>query len=154
MNGLGQEASFKLLECLLMYVIHKSFELFIKFSGQPFFKKICFKQIQCVIQFKLSMIRSIYKQVSVNSTKLIGRCQKAVRKCINSTKGRFIVDRSDICFIFMNNLHIKRRQSVLLFIFLIVNDMLACQPFRKFWKASKCSREVNKTKISSIYQQQ
>ena len=29
----------------------------------------------------------------------------------------------------------------------IVNDILACRLFRKFWKASKCFGEVNKTKI-------
>ena len=33
----------------------------------------------------------------------------------------------------------------------IVNDMVACQPFRKVRKASKCSGEVNKTKILSTY---
>ena len=29
--------------------------------------------------------------------------------------------------------------------------MLACRPFRKLWKASKCFGEVNKTKISLTY---
>ena len=37
--------------------------------------------------------------------------------CINSTKGRLTVDRSGKCFIFMNNLYVKKGHSVLLFTF-------------------------------------
>ena len=75
---------------------------------------------------------------------------KTVKMCINSTRGRFTVDRSGKYFIFMNNLYIKKGH---LFCFLhsIVNDMLACRPFRKFRKASKYFGEVNKTKISPTY---
>ena len=70
--------------------------------------------------------------------------------CINSTKGRFTVDRIGKYFIFRNNLYIKKGQSVLLFTFNLI-DMLACWPFRKFRKASKCFGGVNKRKISSTY---
>ena len=46
--------------------------------------------------------------------------------CINSTKDRVTVDRSDRCFIITNNLYIKKGHSVTLFT-LVVNEMLACQ---------------------------
>ena len=54
----------------------------------------------------------------------------------------FMVDRSGKCFIFTNNMYIKKGHSV-------VSDMLACRPFKKFQKAFKCFSEVNKTKIST-----
>ena len=37
--------------------------------------------------------------------------------CINSTKCWFAVDRNHTCFIFMNDLYLKKGRSVLLFIF-------------------------------------
>ena len=36
---------------------------------------------------------------------------------IASTKGRFAVDKNGKCFIFANNLYIKKGRSILLFIF-------------------------------------
>ena len=63
---------------------------------------------------------------------------------IKSSKDRFMADRNGCCFIFMNN-----QENMFCFSFSIVNDMLKCQPFRKFWKASTFSVEVNKTKLSS-----
>ena len=60
---------------------------------------------------------------------------------IKSSKGRFMAGRSGCCFIFVNN-----QENMFCFSFSIVNDMLKCQPFRKFWKASG---EVSKTKLSS-----
>ena len=51
--------------------------------------------------------------------------------CIDSTKGRFTVDRNGKCFIFPNNLYI--RDILFYFSLSIVNDMLlASQSFRKF----------------------
>ena len=79
---------------------------------------------------------------------------KAVKMCINVTKGRFTVDRSGKCFKFTNNLKIintSRKDILFCFSLSIVNDMLACQPFRKFRKSSKCLGEVNKRKMSSTY---
>ena len=80
----------------------------------------------------------------VNSTKPIGRKEKAVKISIKSTKIRFVLDRSGYCFIFMKN-----QENMFWFSFSIVNDMITCQPFRNFWKASKFSGGVKKTKISS-----
>ena len=60
-----------------------------------------------------------------------------------------MVDRSGKCFI-LTNLYIKKKIQFC-FSLSIVNDMVACQPFRKVRKASKCSGEVNKTKILSTY---
>ena len=61
--------------------------------------------------------------------------------CINSPKGRFTVDRGGKCFIFTTN-------TALIFTFNL-NDMWACEPFRKFRKASKYYGEVDKAKISA-----
>ena len=63
---------------------------------------------------------------------------------IKSCKGRFMAGRSGCCFIFVNN-----QENMFCISFSIVNDMLKCQPFRKFWKASTFPGEINKTKLSS-----
>ena len=46
---------------------------------------------------------------------------------------------------------ISRKDILFCFSRSIVNEMLACRPFRKLRKASNCFGEVNKTKISSTY---
>ena len=52
---------------------------------------------------KLKDIKNHLK-ASVDSSKIIGRWQKAVKMFINYTKGRFMVDRGGKCFIITNNL--------------------------------------------------
>ena len=61
-----------------------------------------------------------------------------------------MVERSGKFFIFTNNLYIKKGIQ-LCFLISIEHNMLVYRPFRTFWKASKYSGEVNKTKISSTY---
>ena len=61
--------------------------------------------------------------------------------CINSTKGRFTVDRR-ICTL--------RKDILFCFSLSVVNDKSACLPFRESQKTSKCFGEVNKTKIINI----
>ena len=68
--------------------------------------------------------------------------------CINSTKGRFTVDKSGNVLSSRINVHELR---TFCFLFSIVNDVLACRPFRKFRKDSKCCGEVSKTRISSTF---
>ena len=66
--------------------------------------------------------------------------------CINPTKGRFMVERSDV--LSSQIICTSRADILFCFSFSFVNDILACSPFKKFWKASKYSGEVKKTKIS------
>ena len=53
--------------------------------------------------------------------------------------------------LFSQIIAISRKDIQFFFSHSVVNDMLACQPFRKLRKTSKCLGEVNKTKISSTY---
>ena len=71
---------------------------------------------------------------------------------MDSTKGRFKVDRDGKCLIFTNNLYIKKGHSVLIFIFNCKWHVSMCTN-KKLRKVSKCSGEMNKTKISSTYRQ-
>ena len=53
--------------------------------------------------------------------------------------------------LFSRIIAISRKDILFCFLRSVVKDMLACQPFRKLRKASKCLGKVNKTKISSTY---
>ena len=59
----------------------------------------------------------------------------------NVYKTWFMVDRSHKIFIFMNNLHLMKK-TLFFFSFSIIKDLSACQPFTKFWRASKYSGDV------------
>ena len=86
--------------------------LFIKLSRQPYFKKISFRQINPMCN--LVQLEHIPKhlQLSVHQT-----YRQIVEMCINSSKGRFTADRSGKCFIFRNDLYIKKGDSISLFTF-------------------------------------
>ena len=72
--------------------------------------------------------------------------EKIVKMCVNSAKSSFAVGRSGKLFILMTDLYIKRGPSILLFIFNYTGPATIFT-ITKFWKASKCSGEVNKPKI-------
>ena len=132
-----------------MHFINLLKHLFKKLQGSHFLRGFRQPNSVCVIWSYLTIFRESINECA-NCAKLIGRWQKAIKMCINSTNGRFMVDRSGKCFIFTNNLYIKNEHSVLLFIF-------NCQWYvimstnTKFRKASTCSGEVNRTNMSSTY---
>lgn len=105
---------------------------------------VLFSNIICISQRLKILFNEFFNFYSItecaNSTKLIGRWKKAVKMCINSTKDSFTVDKGFKCFIFIVSTWIKNILFCLSFS--IVND-------KKYWKASKCFGEVNKTALSS-----
>ena len=74
--------------------------------------------------------------------------------CINGAKSWFAVNRSDTFSVVnfsgkSSRIICTSRNDILLYFSLsVVNDMLACQPIRKFRKTSKSFGDVIKTKIS------
>ena len=58
-----------------------------------------------------------HKVAGLSPTTLLKETSKAVKMCINSTKVRFMLDRSGKCFMFADDLYIKKGHSVSLFIF-------------------------------------
>ena len=132
-----------------VHLINLLKHLFKKLQGSHFLRGFRQPNSVCVIWSYLIIFRESINECA-NCAKLIGRWQKAIKMCINSTNGRFMVDRSGKYFIFTNNLYIKNEHSVLLFVF-------NCQWYvimstnTKFRKASTCSGEVKRTNMSSTY---
>ena len=63
--------------------------------------------------------------------------------CINSTKGGFTVDGSGK-YLWCQIICTSKKDILFCISFSIVNDMVACRPFRRFCKTSKCSGKVKK----------
>ena len=110
---------------------------------KKFFKSIILFILRSGLESELERCIIDYLSDCVGYTKVTLRWQKAVRMYINKAKNWFAVNRSD-SFSVVNfsgkssRIICTSRNNILFWISLpVANDMLACQPIRKFRRTSK-----------------